>query len=168
MFQFHVANAVPIRHQNRSRTERSDSSLSLSAEDSLTSTTYLSFQKANQVCMETHNRQVISFFLCCLLLSRNTYHFLVSQRTLSPLQFPPHVVAVACINLAALLSSFEKGPTQAQPGCASDHQIAAMLRTHGPWERKFQAQVEDLERQSDFSRLPSEPADIPPVLCYSR
>ncbi|EIM85971.1 cyclin-like protein [Stereum hirsutum FP-91666 SS1] len=68
-----------------------------------------------------------------------------SQRTLSPLQFPPHVVAVACINLAALLSSFEKGPTQAQPGCASDHQIAAMLRTHGPWERKFQAQVEDLE-----------------------
>lgn len=67
MFQFHVANAVPICHQNMSRTERYDSSLSLSAEDSLTSTTYLSFQKANQVRMETHNRQVISFFLCCLL-----------------------------------------------------------------------------------------------------
>lgn len=93
-----------------------------------------------------------AILVACLL----TDHFLASQRTLSPLQFPPHVVAVACINLAALLSSFEKGPTQAQPGCASDHQIAAMLRTHGPWERKFQAQVEDLERQSDLPRLPSE------------
>ncbi|KAA1469897.1 cyclin-like protein [Dentipellis sp. KUC8613] len=70
-----------------------------------------------------------------------------SQRTLVPLQFPPHVVAVACIYLAALLSTFERTepPAEPEPGCVSDQELVSMLQNHGPWERKFQAQIEDLE-----------------------
>ncbi|THH20115.1 hypothetical protein EW146_g1210 [Bondarzewia mesenterica] len=68
-----------------------------------------------------------------------------SHRTLVPLQFPPHVIAIACIYLAALLSSFERGQSQARPDIVSDHELAKMLGEHGHWERKFQAQVEDLE-----------------------
>ena len=60
------------------------------------------------------------------------------------LQFPPHVVALACIYLAALLSTFEQneGPLG---GHSNNHEIVATLRDHGPWEEKFQAQVDDLE-----------------------
>ncbi|ETW81680.1 hypothetical protein HETIRDRAFT_51297 [Heterobasidion irregulare TC 32-1] len=71
-----------------------------------------------------------------------------SHRTLVPLQFPPHVVALACVYLAALLSSFEHDVVPAKPGCLSDSELAEQLGKHGPWERKFQAQVEDLERTS--------------------
>ncbi|KAI0043454.1 hypothetical protein FA95DRAFT_1681912 [Auriscalpium vulgare] len=35
-------------------------------------------------------------------------------------------------------------PSQ-HPGALSDHEIAAKLREHGLWERKFQVQIEDLE-----------------------
>ncbi|KAI0056095.1 cyclin-like protein [Artomyces pyxidatus] len=68
-----------------------------------------------------------------------------SQRTLVALQYPPHVVAMACIYLSALLSSFEQNEAPARPGCVTEHAIAEMLKQHGPWERKFQVQVEDLE-----------------------
>jgi CTD kinase subunit beta len=61
-----------------------------------------------------------------------------SHRTLVPIQYPPHVVALASLYVAALLSSFE------QPNNSS-HQIAAILSKRGQWEHKFQAQVEDLE-----------------------
>jgi CTD kinase subunit beta len=58
------------------------------------------------------------------------------------LQYPPHVVAIACLYLAALLSTFEQSETQVTPEC---HEIVAILGDHGLWERKFQAQVDDLE-----------------------
>ena len=69
-----------------------------------------------------------------------------SQRTLVALQFPPHVVALACIYLAALLSTFEQNEAHAPLGDHSNNlEIVATLRDHGPWEEKFQAQVDDLE-----------------------
>ncbi|KAH9037156.1 cyclin-like protein [Lactarius hengduanensis] len=68
-----------------------------------------------------------------------------SQRTLVALQYPPHVVAIACLYLAALLSTFEQSETQVPPGCRSNHEIVTILGDHGPWEKKFQAQVDDLE-----------------------
>lgn len=61
------------------------------------------------------------------------------------LQYPPHVVAVACIYLAALLSTFEQSETRAPHGCSSNHEIVAILGDHGSWEKKFQAHVDDLE-----------------------
>jgi len=69
-----------------------------------------------------------------------------SQRTLVALQFPPHVVALACIYLAALLSTFEQNEAHAPLGDHTNNlEIVATLRDHGPWEEKFQAQVDDLE-----------------------
>lgn len=68
-----------------------------------------------------------------------------SQRTLVALQFPPHVVALACIYLAALLSTFEQNDANASPESQNNLKIVATLRDHGPWEKKFQAQVDDLE-----------------------
>ena len=68
-----------------------------------------------------------------------------SQRTLVALQYPPHVVAIACLYLAALLSTFEQGETQVPPGCCSNREIVTILGDHGPWEKTFQAQVDDLE-----------------------
>lgn len=61
------------------------------------------------------------------------------------LQYPPHVVAIACLYLAALLSTFEQSETQVTPECHSNREIVATLGDHGLWERKFQAQVDDLE-----------------------
>lgn len=61
------------------------------------------------------------------------------------LQYPPHVVAIACIYLAALLSTFEQNETRPQFECRSNHEIVEILGDHGPWEEEFQAQVDDLE-----------------------
>ncbi|RPD62215.1 cyclin-like protein [Lentinus tigrinus ALCF2SS1-7] len=68
-----------------------------------------------------------------------------SFRTLVNLEYPPHVVALGCLYLAALLSSFERGTTPEQPGQNNAHQIAATLSTSGDWGRQFQAHIEDIE-----------------------
>lgn len=68
-----------------------------------------------------------------------------SFRTLVNLSYPPHVVALACIYLSALLSSFEQAPSPAQPGYHSAHELAETLGRRGDWEMKFHCQVEDLE-----------------------
>jgi CTD kinase subunit beta len=73
---------------------------------------------------------------------------MASQRTLVALQFPPHVVALACIYLAALLSTFEQNDANASPESQNNIKIVATLRDHGPWEKKFQAQVDDLEGEA--------------------
>ncbi|KAH8109802.1 cyclin-like protein [Phellopilus nigrolimitatus] len=69
-----------------------------------------------------------------------------SSRTLAPLQYPPHVVALACIYLAALLSSFEQpAPIDIAPDEHSDHELAKTLGHRGDWESTYKACVEDLE-----------------------
>ncbi|KAJ7134719.1 cyclin-like protein [Mycena epipterygia] len=67
------------------------------------------------------------------------------HRTLVPIQYPPHIVALACLYLAALLSSFGQPTTHVDTGCRSSHEIADILGKNGDWERKYQAQVDDLE-----------------------
>ncbi|KAI0031078.1 cyclin-like protein [Vararia minispora EC-137] len=69
------------------------------------------------------------------------------QRTLAPLEYPPHVIAFSGLYLASLLSTFEREPAEAHPDCKTktDHEIMEMLRTQGSWERLFQVQVEDVE-----------------------
>ncbi|KDQ62447.1 hypothetical protein JAAARDRAFT_66179 [Jaapia argillacea MUCL 33604] len=68
-----------------------------------------------------------------------------SQRTVVSLEYPPHEVAIGCLYLAALLSSFEQGASPERKGYSSSHEIANILSHHGDWERKFRAHVEDIE-----------------------
>lgn len=68
-----------------------------------------------------------------------------SHRTLIPIQYPPHVVALGSLYVGALLSSFEQPMAPERSGYNSSHQIAAILSKRGEWELKFHAQVEDLE-----------------------
>ena len=75
-------------------------------------------------------------FACCHL----------SNRTLAPLQFPPHVIAIACLFLASLLDSFEKPPPDGDmEGHTSSHDLVKLLGDHGKWEETYQARVEDIE-----------------------
>ncbi|KAJ6585084.1 cyclin-like protein [Mycena capillaripes] len=62
------------------------------------------------------------------------------HRTLVPIQYPPHIVALANLYVAALLSSFEQ-PVRED----STSRIAETLGRNGDWEQKYQAQVDDLE-----------------------
>jgi len=69
-----------------------------------------------------------------------------SHRTMAPLQYPPHVIALASLLLAALLDSRESAqpfPTESQD--RSSHDIAGMLLEKGQWEHKFHTQTQDLE-----------------------
>lgn len=74
-------------------------------------------------------------------------NFINSHRTLVPLQFPPHIVALGSIYVAALVSSFEQSAVPSIPGSVNGHEMVALLSQSGPWETKFQAQVSDLEGQ---------------------
>ncbi|KAG8926786.1 hypothetical protein FRC02_008681 [Tulasnella sp. 418] len=74
-----------------------------------------------------------------------------SHRTLVSIQYPPHTIALACIYLAALLTSFEASSSPAQPTSPSSEtgmtpqSISSSLSDHGPWEEKYHSHVEDLE-----------------------
>ena len=77
-----------------------------------------------------------------------------SHRTLIPIQYPPHVVALGSLYVGALLSSFEQPMAPERSGYNSSHQIAAILSKRGEWELKFHAQVEDLEGMYSFHQYP--------------
>lgn len=68
-----------------------------------------------------------------------------SYRTLIPLQYPPHIIALGCLYLASLLLSFEQPPPQQQSDFTTAHQLAAIIGQGAEWEQKFQAYIEDLE-----------------------
>jgi CTD kinase subunit beta len=81
-----------------------------------------------------------------------------TQRTLVILEYPPHVVALACIYISALLSSFERPPPPPPPehpnmdmdGASSTqdrtaHEVATLLSVTGTWEQQYQARTEDLD-----------------------
>ncbi|KAK2465363.1 hypothetical protein APHAL10511_002717 [Amanita phalloides] len=71
-----------------------------------------------------------------------------NHRTLVPVQYPPHTVALGSIYVAALLSSFELPlplPEDVPDNCRSAHDMAVLLGNKGDWEKKYQCQVEDLE-----------------------
>lgn len=73
-----------------------------------------------------------------------TYSTLFSHRTLLPLQYPPHIIALGGLYVACLLTSFEQ-PLSDNPERIAAEEIAQKLKKKGDWERKFQSQVEDLE-----------------------
>lgn len=61
--------------------------------------------------------------------------------------YPPHTIALACIYLAALLTSFETPALPAPEGSMNrtSHELATLLGENGQWETTYQAHVEDLE-----------------------
>ncbi|KAF4590728.1 hypothetical protein EYR40_009325 [Pleurotus pulmonarius] len=67
------------------------------------------------------------------------------HRTLVPLQYPPHVVALGSIYVAALLSSFEQPESPGLDNHLSNKYFAEMFNEGGNWENKYHAHVEDLQ-----------------------
>ncbi|EJD43880.1 cyclin-like protein [Auricularia subglabra TFB-10046 SS5] len=65
-----------------------------------------------------------------------------SHRTLAPLIYPPHTMALACIRMAALLSSSASASPAPEP---SSVPIAAMLSSPGSWEAQHRVALPDLE-----------------------
>ncbi|KAF8319756.1 cyclin-like protein [Clavulina sp. PMI_390] len=69
-----------------------------------------------------------------------------SHRTMAPLLFPPHVIAVASIYLAAKLDCIDNETgTPTQEGERTSQEIADYLGNSGPWEQKFRVELRDLE-----------------------
>jgi CTD kinase subunit beta len=63
-----------------------------------------------------------------------------------PLLFPPHVIAVASIYLAARLDSVDgAGGTPAADGQRSSQEVSEFLGNRGSWEQKYRTEVQDLE-----------------------
>ncbi|KAG9000701.1 hypothetical protein FRB94_005208 [Tulasnella sp. JGI-2019a] len=107
------------------------------------------------ICFNFGTRMAFSYVIkigrslnCSKELTKIAWHLAVdSHRTLIPLQYPPHTIALACVYLAALLSSFETPATPVMDidRSLTSHEICIILCDHGAWEKKFNAQVEDLE-----------------------
>ncbi|KAF9468487.1 cyclin-like protein [Collybia nuda] len=68
-----------------------------------------------------------------------------SHRTLLPIQYPPHTIALGSIYVACLLSSFEQLELPNQEGFQTSQKIVSLLGKRGNWEKKYHSQVEDLE-----------------------
>jgi len=70
---------------------------------------------------------------------------------MAPLQYPPHVIALASLLLAALLDSRESAQSfPIEPMDRSSHDIASMLLERGQWEQVFHSQTQDLEEICHF------------------
>ncbi|KAF8956518.1 cyclin-like protein [Flammula alnicola] len=70
-----------------------------------------------------------------------------SYRTLLPLIYPPHTMALGSIFVAALLLSFEQPPSPKRDGEISSAELAKTLNTHTGrgWEGRYHTRPEDLE-----------------------
>lgn len=70
-----------------------------------------------------------------------------SYRTLLPLIYPPHTMALGSIFLASLLLSFEQPPSQTANGEVSNQHIVELLsgRTTSDWQQRFHTGPQDLE-----------------------
>ncbi|KAG8907715.1 hypothetical protein FRB99_002511 [Tulasnella sp. 403] len=107
------------------------------------------------ICFNFNTRMPFSFVIklgkelgATKELIKLAWHLAVdSHRTLVPLMYPPHTIALACVYLAALLTSFESPAIPMPEGYRfrTAHEICTMLGEHGPWEEKYHAHVEDLE-----------------------
>jgi len=63
-----------------------------------------------------------------------------------PLLFPPHVIAIASIFLAARLDSLDgAGGASATDGQRSSQEISELLGNRGSWEQKYRTEARDLE-----------------------
>ncbi|EIN12726.1 cyclin-like protein [Punctularia strigosozonata HHB-11173 SS5] len=76
-------------------------------------------------------------------LTKLTWRLAVDcHRTLMPLRYPPHVIALGSFYTAALLSSFERAPSDF---VAEATRIVNTLNRAGPWQNQFRADVYDID-----------------------
>ena len=68
-----------------------------------------------------------------------------SHRTLIPLMYPPHSIALGSIYVASLLLSFEQPPVPLREGETSSADLASMLNQHTEWEDKYKTKAQDLD-----------------------
>lgn len=59
--------------------------------------------------------------------------------------FPPHVIAVASIYLAAKLDSFDGPPAPISEGDRTSQELVDLLEAPGTWEEQFHTDIVDLE-----------------------
>ncbi|CUA68775.1 hypothetical protein RSOLAG22IIIB_03635 [Rhizoctonia solani] len=106
----------------------------------------LPFAYVIKICREFHASKELTKLAWRLSIDSN--------RTLVPLQYPPHTIALGCIYLAALLMSTDpNGPATSPTYDSREHSfrgddpsmIVAKLTHPGEWETKFYSRVEQLE-----------------------
>ncbi|KAF8606775.1 cyclin-like protein, partial [Ceratobasidium sp. AG-I] len=106
----------------------------------------LPFAYVIKICRELHASKELAKLAWRLSIDSN--------RTLVPLQYPPHTIALGCIYLAALLMSADPNASATSPTYDSrEHSfrrddpamIVATLAHPGEWETKFFSRVEHLE-----------------------
>jgi len=68
-----------------------------------------------------------------------------SHRTLLPLMYPPHTIALGSIYVAGLLLSFEQPPSPQRHGEPISADIARKLNSPSSWERRYHTKAGDLE-----------------------
>lgn len=68
-----------------------------------------------------------------------------SHRTLLPLIYPPHTIALGSIYVAGLLLSFEQPPSPQMHDEPSSAEIARKLNSPSSWEKQYHTQAGDLE-----------------------
>lgn len=101
----------------------------------------------------THTRRIVS-----KQMSKLSWRLAIdSFRTQVNLMFPPHVVALACIYLAALLISFEQDTLEiaVEGNCRNAQEITMLFCARGEWERHYKAHLEDLHGTYHFPTCPT-------------
>ena len=77
-----------------------------------------------------------------------------AYRTYVPLMYPPHTVALGCLYLAALLTTFEQPPPSTsrtfQQEAMTPLQLISLLGRGGEWEDQFNIDADHLERTFSF------------------
>ena len=68
-----------------------------------------------------------------------------SYRTLLPLVYPPHSIALGSLYTASLLLSFEQQASPTREGESSSGDLAKQLNSHSKWEEQYHTRAEDLE-----------------------
>lgn len=68
-----------------------------------------------------------------------------SSRTFSPLQYPPHCIALSCLYLAGLLISFETTTSLDTGPGKNGSEVAEYLGNSGPWMSQFQCLLGDIQ-----------------------
>ncbi|KAF8503222.1 cyclin-like protein [Hysterangium stoloniferum] len=70
-----------------------------------------------------------------------------SNRTLAPLQYPPHSLALSCVYLAALLLSYDSAgpPEETSHTGRTSAEVAEFLGNNGPWQAQFKCSLEDVQ-----------------------
>lgn len=76
---------------------------------------------------------------CCRLVSSRPGYADLCHRTLAPLSYPPHVIALGALYAASLLSSSNSAPHANPSG------VIATLGASGHWESEYSATVDSVD-----------------------